>query len=146
MECPNCHHEINQDDAFCSHCGQRLSLSDKADFNEDAKCSNCGHVISPSLERCPECHKKLSFMEKHNLVERLGYRDLFFACIGIGFGCIIPIIGIIMNSLAIVFGYLNHKKDEHSFEAFVLGTIGLTISITLVIFNFIQVYNNIFNR
>ncbi len=144
MNCPHCHNEISDSSTFCPNCGQRISSGDRLPEDETLHCKSCNHEISQLTERCPECHRKLTFSERHTKAEKLGYRDLMIAAFGTSFGLIFPLLGIVLNVTAIVIGYLDKEKDSKSYEAFIIGIIGLSMVVFLEVFQIFQMMQNLY--
>jgi len=111
-------------------------------------CSSCGIKVDPSWNACPECGTALGgrgisqptpqyYTQPYTQAAQQpsGWKShkhsalaLIFGVIG-SFLCIIPIIGIILGTLAIIFGVIGLTSDEDN----VMATIGLILGILTVI-------------
>lgn len=66
MICPECGHEINENEECCPNCGYPttdIPREEKEDGNQLAQCPNCGKDISVIAKECPYCKEDTGFDE-----------------------------------------------------------------------------------
>lgn len=66
MICPECGHEINENEECCPNCGYPttdIPREEKEDGNQLAQCPNCGKEISVIAKECPYCKEDTGFDE-----------------------------------------------------------------------------------
>ena len=66
IKCPECGHEINENEECCSNCGYPttdIPREEKENGNQLAPCPNCGKEISAIAKECPYCKGNTGFDE-----------------------------------------------------------------------------------
>lgn len=66
MICPECGHEIDENEECCPNCGYPttdIPREEKEDDNQLAQCPNCGKEISAIAKECPYCKEDTGFDE-----------------------------------------------------------------------------------
>lgn len=80
MYCSHCGQEVNDNDRFCSACGEKV-------IRPRRNCPNCGSTIGENDYVCSHCGYQLPVEVKHQIVQKsrtvAGVLGIFFGGLGI---------------------------------------------------------------
>lgn len=135
MLCPHCHQEVNENDQFCIHCGNKIILPlrhcpncGERIHDHDYICSHCGYELPIQRVTIPQKRYKRTAIMLAILLGGLGIHNFylgysskgFFQIVlfvsglfTIGFTTFIAIIWGIVDALMICFGIIERDGNDN---------------------------------